>query len=196
MRHGPGIDVEPMLELAGLGGAAELGKAVAAAQRPVAAAGAVVELQHLHLIAGLAQLQRRRHAGQSGAQDKDRCALRIAFEPDRTLVARFRCEAEARHRVIHRRAARHRPDQGEQVAPPQHCFLILHIDGITSRAKVEWIEPARRRPVKKQRVRASNQHALLIGGVSLFTAPACRRASPVRAFPRSRSFPAFPAQSS
>ncbi len=77
---GPGIDVEPRLELAGLRRAAKLGKTVAAAQRPVTAAGAAVELQHLDLIAGVAQLERRRHAGKPGAEDQYRGALRIAFE--------------------------------------------------------------------------------------------------------------------
>src|SRR5207245_212035 len=85
---GAGIDVEPLGELAGLGGAAELGELVAAAQSPVAAAGTVVELQHLDPIARLAQLKRSRHAGQSRAKDKNGRALRIAFELDRSLVAR------------------------------------------------------------------------------------------------------------
>src|SRR5262249_3396865 len=66
-----GIDVEPRCERAGLGVAAELGEAVAAAQAPVAAAGAAVELEELHLVAGLAQFERGGHAGESSAENED-----------------------------------------------------------------------------------------------------------------------------
>src|ERR1044071_4494685 len=48
------IEIEPRVELAGLLETAELGVAVAAAQRPGAAAGAVVVFEDLHLVAGLA----------------------------------------------------------------------------------------------------------------------------------------------
>ena len=37
--------------------------------------GRLIEFQHLNLVAGFAQFQRRRHAGKTGAEDQDRCAL-------------------------------------------------------------------------------------------------------------------------
>src|SRR5215467_93242 len=67
----PRIDVKAIFELANLGEPSKLGKAVAAAQRPVATAGTRVELEQLNLVAGLAQLQRRGQAGQSGTEDQD-----------------------------------------------------------------------------------------------------------------------------
>ena len=74
----PWIEIEAFLKFAGLRRAAEFGEPVAAAQRPVAAAGAAVEFQHLHLVAGLAQFQCRRHAGKTGAEDQHRGAFGIA----------------------------------------------------------------------------------------------------------------------
>ena len=73
-----GIEIEALLEFAGLLEATEFGETVAAAERPVAAPGAAVELQHLDLVASLAQFQRRRHAGETGAEHQDGSALRIA----------------------------------------------------------------------------------------------------------------------
>src|SRR5262249_24056506 len=109
------IDIEPLLEFAFLLESAELDKTVAAADRPVAAAGAVVEFEDLNLVAGLAQFQRRHHAGEPGTQDQDRRPLRITRELDRALVGGFGREAETRHRVIHRRTAGDGADQREQV---------------------------------------------------------------------------------
>src|SRR5262245_48422558 len=76
-----GIDVESLFELASLRDAAELRKPVAAAQGPVASARARVEFEHSHAVAGLAQLERRGHAGQSCAEDQDRRTLGVAFKP-------------------------------------------------------------------------------------------------------------------
>src|SRR5262249_40939113 len=66
----PGVEVEAVVEGAGLLEAAELDESIATAQRPVASTGATVELQHLNLVAGLAQLQRRRHAGETRAENE------------------------------------------------------------------------------------------------------------------------------
>jgi len=74
-----GIEIKPFVELAFLRRAAQFGVSVAAAQRPVAATCAAVELEHLHLVTGLSQLQRRRQARQSRAQDEHRRAFRVAF---------------------------------------------------------------------------------------------------------------------
>ena len=71
----PGIEIEAFFEVAGLRRAAELRKTVAAAQRPVAAAGAAVEFQDLDLVAGRAQFQCGRHAGKTGAEDQHGRAL-------------------------------------------------------------------------------------------------------------------------
>src|SRR5215471_21694883 len=63
------IDVQSLLELASLRGATELGEAVTAAQGPVATAGTRVEFKNPHAVAGLAQLERCGHSGQSRAED-------------------------------------------------------------------------------------------------------------------------------
>src|SRR6202012_685554 len=111
------IDTAAFVQCAGLGGAAELGETVAAAERPVATARARIVFQHLDLVAGLAQLEGRGQAGKSGAQNQNGCSFWVAVQPDRSLISRLRCEAEARHRMVHRGTSRHRPDEREQVAP-------------------------------------------------------------------------------
>src|ERR1700731_3857180 len=111
-----GIDVEALLEFAGLFEAAEFGEGIPAPQGPVAAAGAAVELQNLDLVSSLAQLQRRRHAGKSGAEDDDGSALRIAVELDRTFVTGVGRKPKTSHRMIHRCAARNYSDHGQQIA--------------------------------------------------------------------------------
>ena len=115
----PRIEIKSLFEFAGLLEAAEFGKRVAAAQRPVAASRAAIEFQDLNLVAGLAQLQRRRHAGKTGAKDQDGRAPHIAGKLDRALVSGIRGKAEARHGVIHRRAAGDRADQRQEIAPAE-----------------------------------------------------------------------------
>ena len=72
MPPGARIYIETFVELAVLGRPAELGVAVAAPQAPVATAGAGVVLQHLHLVAGIAQFVGGRHAGHAGTQHDHR----------------------------------------------------------------------------------------------------------------------------
>jgi hypothetical protein len=82
-----GIDIEALVEFAGLFEATELRKGIAAAQGPIAAPCPAVELQNLHAVAGLAQFQRGGHARKAGAEDQDGSATGIAVEPDRALVS-------------------------------------------------------------------------------------------------------------
>src|SRR5580700_8812615 len=77
-----GIDIEALLEFAGLLEPAEFDERISSPQGPVASARAAVEFQDPDLVASLAQLQSRRHAGQPRAEDQDGCALGIAIEPD------------------------------------------------------------------------------------------------------------------
>src|SRR5260370_37527275 len=74
----PRLEIEAVLEAAGLRLGAELRKSVAAAQRPVASSGTAVELQDLDLVAGRAQFERRRHAGETRAKNQYRCPLGMA----------------------------------------------------------------------------------------------------------------------
>ncbi len=121
-----GIEIEALVECAGLAGTTKFSEAVAAAKSPVAAPWPIVELQDPHLVSGLAQFQRGRHAGEPGAEDQDGGAFRIAFELDRTLVTGVGRETERGHRVIHRGTAGNRSDQGQQVAPTNECRFVLH----------------------------------------------------------------------
>src|SRR5207237_6798224 len=75
----PGVDIQTAFEVAGLREAAEFGEAVAAAQGPVAAAWPIVEFQDLELVAGVAQLTRRRHAGYFDPQDENVSPLCITL---------------------------------------------------------------------------------------------------------------------
>src|ERR1039457_6087181 len=64
----PRVDIKTGVEAALLSSAAQFGVAVAAAQSPVAAAGAIVVLEHLHPVAGLAQLVGGHHARDAGPE--------------------------------------------------------------------------------------------------------------------------------
>ena len=122
----PGIEIKSVVEFADLLLAAELDISVAAAQCPVATARPLIEFQHRNLVSGLAQLERRGHAGETGAEDHHGRALGVARELDRALVSGVRRKAEAGHGVIHRRAAGERADQRQQVTPTQWCGAVLH----------------------------------------------------------------------
>src|ERR1700722_19566230 len=121
-----GIEIETVVEFAGLLGTAELGKTVPAPQGPVAAAGPRIELQDLDAVAGLAQFQRGGHAGQASAEDQDGSALRVALELDRTPVTGVGREPERGHRMVHRRAAGDRSDQGQQITTADSDGLAWH----------------------------------------------------------------------
>ena len=87
-----GIDIKVFIELAMLGRPAELGVSVTAAQAPVAATGAAVELQHLHLVAGVTQLVGGGHARHAGTQHQHRSAAPLADRsaPDREIPPQSR----------------------------------------------------------------------------------------------------------
>src|ERR1700754_44422 len=123
----PRIDVESLLEFAGLRGAAEFGEFIAAAQGPVAAARPAVEFQDLDFVAGLAQLQSRGHPGKSGAENENGRALRIALELYRPLVSGLGGEAERGHRMDHRSTFGYRADPRKQIAAAWcACRFVSH----------------------------------------------------------------------
>ena len=66
----------------------------------------ILVFEHLDTIARPAQLQRRHEARQPGTENQHRRAFRITLQPD-WLVRRFGGETEARHRLVHDRAAGH-----------------------------------------------------------------------------------------
>ena len=115
----PRVDVEPRIEFALLRESAQFGVVVAAAQRPVAASGAIVVLEHLYPIARFAQLIGGDHSRDTGAEYEHRAAHGSGAQFDRSLVARIRRQTETRHRLVHRRAARRHTDHREQL-PPRH----------------------------------------------------------------------------
>src|SRR5271157_5247195 len=124
---GSGIEVQVLVETAGLLEAAELGKAVAAAQGPAAPARAVVVFEHLHLVAGLVQLERRDQAGNSRSEDQHGGAFRVALEPDRPLVGRLGREPQGGHGLVHRRASGGGADHREETpAADRRLALFGH----------------------------------------------------------------------
>src|SRR5271166_138068 len=122
---GSGIEVQVLVETAGLLEAAELDKAVAAAQGPAAPARAVVVFEHLHLVADLVQLERRDQAGNSRSEDQHGGAFRVALEPDRPLVGRFGREPQGGHGLIHRRASGGGADHGEETPAARRRLALF-----------------------------------------------------------------------
>src|SRR6516164_3129362 len=122
---GSGIEIQALVETASLLEAAELGKAVAAAQGPAAAACAVVVFEHLHLVADLVQLERRDQAGDPRSEDQDGGAFRVALEPNRPLVGRFGRKPQGGHGLIHRRASGGGADHGEESPAAQRSLVLF-----------------------------------------------------------------------
>ena len=81
-----GVEVQALVKFAMLGSAPQLGETVTAPQRPAAPARLGIELQHLDLVAGLAQFVGSGHAGQSCAEDQDASALGRAAQGKITLI--------------------------------------------------------------------------------------------------------------
>ncbi len=111
---GTGIDVLAGIELDMLGGAAEFGVSVAAIERPVPPAGAAVIFQHLHFVARIAQLDRRRHARDARAQDENRGAGLYRAQFRRTGITRLLREAHFGHRAVHGGRSRQCADHVQQ----------------------------------------------------------------------------------
>ena len=123
----PGIEIKSLLKLAGLRETAKLGERVATTQCRVATSWTTVAFKHLNTVTRLAQFQRCGHACQTGAKDQDGRASDIAAKLDAALVSGIGCEPEAGHRVVHRRAAGHRTDQRQKIAPAKSYFVaVLH----------------------------------------------------------------------
>src|SRR6476469_4015849 len=105
------IEIKAFLEAAGLRCATEFCKTVATADRPVAPSRAAMELQHLDLVAGRAQLERGRHACETGAQHQHGCAFWIAAQLERAIVFGLGRETQARHGLVHRSTAGDRTNE-------------------------------------------------------------------------------------
>src|SRR6516165_9213407 len=107
----PRIEIKALFEFTRLRERAELGEPVATPQRPVATSRTTIKFQHLDLVARFSQLQRRRHAGQTGAKDQNGGVFHVAAKLNRAGVTGISCEPEARHSMIHRRATGYRTNQ-------------------------------------------------------------------------------------
>ena len=115
----PRIEVETRIELAMLGRSAELRVDVAASQRPVSPARTEVEFENIDFVTRAPELDRRRHAGEAGAQNDDRSPFGVALELDRAAVRRFRREAEPGHELVGRGPADARAYELKK-PPPAH----------------------------------------------------------------------------
>src|ERR1044072_882396 len=131
------IEIKAFLEAAGLRRATEFGKTVATADRPVAPSRPAIELQHLDPVASCAQLERGRHACETGAEHQHGCAFWIAAQPDRALVIGLGREAQAGHGLVHRGAARDRTNERQKIASAWNCFTFV---------RHGWSGPARCAP--------------------------------------------------
>ncbi len=135
VRNAPwaGIDVQILVEFALLGGTAEFGVVVAAAQAPIAAAGAAVVLQHLHFIAGISQLVSGAHTGHAGAQNQDRGARRRTLQIHGTFVRGRIRKSQCTHGLVHGGTARTHADQAQQVTAADRIRIriVLHRYSVT-----------------------------------------------------------------
>lgn len=129
----PWVEIQALVEPAMLRGTAQLGIAVAAAQRPVPSVGAVVVFKQLHAVAGLAQLEGGAHAGQPGTENQDRRPLGVAIQLQRAFEIGFGRHAQAAHRLIHHRAAGGHTDARQQL-PPRHRSRVIALHQRTSPA--------------------------------------------------------------
>src|SRR5262249_26431719 len=127
VRNAPwtGIEIESGGEFASLRAATELGVAVAAAQRPATAAGAVVVFEHLDAVACLAQFERRDQSGEAGTQDEHGRPLGIAIEPDRPRISGFCSKTQTRHGAVHCRPAGRGSDERKEIASAHLRFIAL-----------------------------------------------------------------------
>ena len=123
---GAGIDVLALVEAALLAKTAQLRVLIAAAQRPAAPARNRIVFEHLHAVAGVAQLERRDQARDTGAQDQHGGALRRALQFYRPAVIRFLGKAKAAHGLIHCRAASNLADECQQITTTQDASLFWH----------------------------------------------------------------------
>ncbi len=98
------IDVQVRIKSALLSLSAQLRVTIAAAQRPVAPAGARVVFQYLHLVAGVAQFIGGHESGNTGTQHQNRGALRGRAQADRALELGFGGKPETVHCLVHRRS--------------------------------------------------------------------------------------------
>ena len=118
------IDVLVFIELALLGVAAEFRVFIPATQRPVATPRARVVLEHLHLVAGGAQLVGCHHAGDARTQHEHRGALRRALQVDRTGVGGVGREPQAAHGLVHGRVARGQTNHAQELAAAESGGIV------------------------------------------------------------------------
>ena len=123
------VQIQVLVELAVLPLATELGIAVTAAHAPVAAAGAIVELENLHLVASLLQLVGGRHARNAGAENQHGCAGRRALQVRRARVGRLSSVSQRAHRLIHRTGAGGDANHPQQVATARRNSVGLIVHG-------------------------------------------------------------------
>ena len=120
-----GIDVLTRIEAALLGVSAQFCISVAAAKRPVAAAGPAVVLEHLDAVAGVAQFVGGDESGNAGAKHEDRGALWGGAQLNRPREIGFGRKAETVHRLVHRRTAGAQSDHRQQPTPRNRCPRTL-----------------------------------------------------------------------
>jgi hypothetical protein len=114
------VDVEPLVELAGLAVADQVGVLEALAGRLAAAAGEGPGLDDLHLVAGLGQFVGGGHAGQARAQHHDLGPLGIALQLGRSGLGRRETETQG----VHAGHGQRHPAEGRQTLekPPPRQY--------------------------------------------------------------------------
>ena len=123
----PRIEIKPLIKLAGLNGATQLGEAITPTQGPTATAGLGVVFQHFDLVTRLAQFVSRRHACQARSQDQYRRAFWRLAQLEIAGISRLTGKTQGAHGLVHRGRAGGVADPAQQRASC-HFTLINHDD--------------------------------------------------------------------
>ena len=130
-----GIEVMALGKAYFLGGAAQFGIGVAAIERPVTAASAVLIFQDADLVTRLVQLIGRHHAGKACAQHQHRSPGARARQVGRALILRLAGMTHGGHGLVERGAAAHHADRGQELTACSHRWDSPVLAGKVSGSK-------------------------------------------------------------
>ena len=118
------IQIEILVEFTGLRRTAEFGIGIAAANAPIAASRAIVVFQYLNLVAGVAQFECGRHAGEPRAQNQHGSALGVTLKLNGAGILGFGSKSHAGHGVVHDRGTGGGADHGKEGATIDRTLVV------------------------------------------------------------------------